>query len=250
MSIKVFVRHCFYSHNSDNNTNPDKVRPKGFNQELVYKNLKRTSKKYDLDITYLLDVKYRNDKTHFLENDPSNKIIEHTGGTDATSFTNLLNYVKELNLDDNDIVYFAEDDYLHIDDWPVIMQDAFDIPAVDYVTLYDHNDKYGLLPMYDSLTSKIYCGKQSHWRIIPNTTNTYAMKYMTLMNSIDIHLKYSKEELVWTRDAEKFGDLSSRGYILVSPMPGWSTHLENAYMSPLIDWEELLATEELKSNAM
>ena len=243
MSIKVFVRHCFYSHNSDNTTKLDKVRPKGFTQELVHKNLKRTSSKYNLDITYLLDVKYRNGKTHFLEKDQTNKIVEHTGGTDATSFTNLLNYVRDLKLNKDDIVYFVEDDYFHLDDWPTIMVDAFEIPQVDYVTLYDHNDKYGILHVYDTLLSKIYCGKQSHWRTIPNTTNTYAMRFMTLHNHIEMHYKYSKEALVWTRDADKFAELISKGSVLVSPMPGWSTHLESYYASPLIDWEYLLEQE-------
>lgn len=242
MKINIFVRHCFYSSNSDKKAN---VRPRGFSLKICHENLKRTASKYGLDITCLLDVKNRNGE-YFIESDGS-KVIEHIGGTDATSFTNLLNHVSKLNLNSDDLVYFVEDDYFHVDDWPLILADAFEIPQVDYVTLYDHADKYfGMLPMYNSLTSKIYCGNMSHWRVVPNTTNTYAMKFRTLMNDLEIHYKYSKPELQWTRDAEKFAELSSHGRTLVSPIPGYSTHLENPYMSPLIDWEYLIEEERKK----
>ena len=238
--IHVFAQHCFYSESSKNKGN---VRPKGYSGDIAYKNLKRTSEKYNLDVTYMLDIKYRNGNKHSIENDSNNKIIEHIGGTNAISFTNILNYISGLKLDRESIIYLVEDDYFHLDDWPIVLLDAFDIPQVDFVTLYDHNDKYGMLPMYDTLMSKIYCGNQSHWRVTPSTTNTYAMRFMTLLNTLDIHYKYSNPELGWTRDAAKFQELCSTGRILVSPMPGWSTHLENPYMSPLIDWEELIEKE-------
>ena len=235
--IRIFQRHCFYS---EGRVAKKDARPINFTLEKCNENLLKTTQDHKdiVEIVYLLDVKHRKGKKHFLEENPDNIIIEFSGGTDAISFNFLLDYMSSIKLGGDDIVYFLEDDYLHAYDWVNVMLDAFaTIPGIDYLTLYDHNDKYGLLPMYDKLTSKIYVSNYCHWRVVPNTTNTYAMRFSTLLNSIVIHRKYSKPELLWTRDAEKFADLTSRGYTLVSPMPGFSTHVENPYMSPCIDWD-------------
>jgi DNA-binding NarL/FixJ family response regulator len=48
-----------------------------------------------------------------------------------------------LNLDDEEIVYFLENDYLHKPEADKVLQSAFDMHlGIEYVTLYDHPDKY------------------------------------------------------------------------------------------------------------
>jgi hypothetical protein len=99
---------------------------------------------------------------------------------------NVLNYVKEQNYDDNDIIYFLEDDYIHRQGWVDILKEGFKYIAADYYTLYDHPDKYWL-PMYEDLTSRILPTPTTHWRTTPSTTNTYACTYKTLMKHFDSH---------------------------------------------------------------
>ena len=58
---------------------------------------------------------------------------------------------------DQTIVYFLEDDYLHRAGWADILLEAFTLDQADYVTLFDHQDKY-TAPMYENLQSRIFRG--------------------------------------------------------------------------------------------
>lgn len=235
--IKVFVRHCFYSDNS-----AKKIRPENFSRDICYKNLKRTSG--DLcDITYMLDTAHRNDSRHFIENFGETNIVENFGGNDAISFLNTINYIESLKLNDDDIIYFCEDDYFHVNGWPHIMMEVFNTLNPDYVTLYTHPDKYGMIPVYNNLLSKVFVTEHSYWRTVPNTTNTYACKYKTFISHINIHKKYCDLVEKWTKDSYKFSELMSIGCTLLEPMPAWSTHMELQYMSYVIDWKSLIEFE-------
>ena len=48
--------------------------------------------------------------------------------------------ILEMNLDPDEIIYCSEDDYLHKKESPEIIKDG--LVFSDYVTLYDHPDKY------------------------------------------------------------------------------------------------------------
>jgi hypothetical protein len=160
------------------------------------------------------------------------------GGNDAQSFLNVLNYVIEQKYDDNDIIYFLEDDYLHRAGWIDIMLEGFEYIGADYYTLYDHPDKY-YLQMYESLQSKIIATPSVHWRTTPSTTNTYACKFETLKKHLDIHIQYCDLVEKWTKDHDKFTHLWKIGSNLISCMPGYSTHVEGNMLSPIIDWSKI-----------
>lgn len=234
--IHVFVRHCFYSSNSNN-----KPRPANFSREICHKNLKRTGGD-DVNIMYMLDTASRKGQQHFLETLGEPNIVCMDGGNDAISFLNVVNYVEKLSLKDDDIIYFCEDDYFHVDGWTHILREGFTLNP-DWVTLYDHHDKYGILPMYHKLRSQIFVTEHTHWRVVPNTTNTYACKYKTFIKYIDIQKKYCDLVEKWTKDSYKFAELESIGSTLISTIPGWSTHMEPPYMSPVVDWDSLVEME-------
>jgi len=232
MKIKVFVRHCNYSNNS-----VYKNRPSWFNKQSCWENLKKTADS-NTDITILFDGEPSSD--HFILKDIDKyDIVKRQGGTDGHSFLNVLNYVETLDLDRNTIVYFVEEDYLHRAGWGDIMREAFDYVGVDYVSLYDHMDKYKLL-QYANLQSKIYVTPSCHWRVTPSTTNTYAMFFKTLMRDMDVHKKYCDLQIGYTRDHEKFMHLGSQGKLLVSSIPGYSTHCETEHLSPTVNWQKEL----------
>jgi hypothetical protein len=134
---------------------------------------------------------------------------------------------------DNQIIYFLEDDYLHIPGWANVLLDAFTRPF-DYITLYDHPQHY-IINEPGHVVPTNLC----HWREIPYTTNTFAAKVKTLKEDLEIHRKHSiGYEFTW--DEGKFLELKEKGRTLVSAIPGYSTHCHANYLSPLVNWSQYI----------
>ena len=234
--IYTFVRHCNISANSLN-----KQRPSWFTKEKTLFNLLETKDEYT-HVTILLDTASGcNDPTqHFSHALKQKKLIEVIpihGGTDAHSFRNLLDHVCSLILPPDAIIYLLEDDYVHQPNWPNILREGFNIPNINYVTLYDHPDKY--TQMYAGLTSQIYATPSCHWRSIPSTTNTYACLFNTLVKNKIAHEQFSDLKIGFTFDHAKFLHLSCLGQQLISCIPAHSTHVENGNLSPCVEWNIL-----------
>ncbi len=231
--IHVFVRHCFYSAISGH-----KRRIEGYSKEKCHRNLLATTDPSFVDITYIYDSFHGSLDKHFLSKEKDADIVTIKEGKESSSFLRTLAYIESLHLSPNTIIYLLEDDYLHRQGWPYVLLEAFKELSADYVTLYDHKDKY-FFPMYENLESKIYHTHTCHWRKVPSTTNTFAMRMKTLSADMDVHKKYSQDVEV-SKDHEKFLALKEKGAVLLSPMPAWSTHTEVEFASPCVDWEELL----------
>jgi hypothetical protein len=166
------------------------------------------------------------------------KLVCIDAGTECKSFQNMVKYVMSQDIPDEDIVYFVEDDYLHLPGFLKIMEEGFETNA-DYLTLYDHGDKYrpGYYETYArGFQIQIVHSKSIHWRTTPSTTNTYAMKMKTLKRDIEFHMKYSEKGII-TQDHEKFCALWNSGRSLISCIPGYSTHCDFDGIAPCIDWE-------------
>ena len=236
--IYTFVRHCNISNNSK-----DKTRPDWFTKEKALINLLET-KDANTHVTIMLDTASVADPLQHFSNKYKRdvQVVCKHGGTDAHSFINLVEYFVGLNLPDDAIVYLLEDDFVHLPGWAPVMREAFDANLADYVTLYDHSDKY-TFPMYSDLKSKIHVTKSCHWRSTPSTTNTYALLFKKLVDTAAIHLRFSDKEIGFTFDHNKFLHLAERGDKLISSIPGFSTHVEQEFLSPIVDWRKILMTK-------
>jgi hypothetical protein len=230
--IEVFVRHCHFSEVSVN-----KKRFDAFTRKGCYDNLIATLNPELVNVTFLLDTFHPSQDIHFVKQQTRFPIVTIEEGTETGSFLKLLDYVMGLNLSDETIVYFLEDDYLHRPKWGEVMLEGFSLPEIDYMTLYDHRDKY-FASDYKKLTSKLYHTASCHWRTTPSTTNTYAMRFKTLKKHLKYHKKYSLGCRI-TRDHQKFCKLTKKGAQLISAVPGFATHAEPAYASPCFEWESL-----------
>lgn len=213
--MEVFVRHCNYSAASAH-----KKRPVGFSRQACHNNLLETIDSR-VNLTFFLDTATPGD--HFIKN----QAIEIKEGTEAGSFLRMLDHVEKLDLHPDTIIYFLEDDYLHRPGWVDVLFEAFTLDA-DYVTLYDHRDKY---MHYPKLKSQIFLTPSTHWRTTPSTTNTYAMRFSTLKHHLPIHRRFSQGRKI-SADHDKFCCLARKGAMLISPIPGWSTHAEQEFASP------------------
>ena len=210
-------------------------RPEWFSKEKILQNLLATKDEHTT-ITVLFDGDI---SAHWITKYPVEKFYIHAGSGDASFFIQLQFVMEQIKTDET-IVYILEDDYVHKPGWPRILREAFGMSIlpksvkIDYATLYDHRDKY-FYEMYDTLVSKVLYTPSIHWRTIPSTTNTFAMTYKTLKEDIDIHIKHLNA------DNNKFLELGkAKGRIIASCIPGFSTHSHKEYLSPCVDWEDIL----------
>jgi len=167
MKIEVFLRHCY---SSPNQALPNRKRPPWFDKVKVYENLKRTINPDLAKINIIYDEHFGPIGDTFLDSEENTEIINC--GNEAGSFLRTLEIVESRGYDDDTIIYFVEDDYLHRENWCEVLIEAFSLPT-QYVSLYDHLDKY-IDSGYDNLESKVFFTDSCHWRTVPSTCNTYA----------------------------------------------------------------------------
>jgi hypothetical protein len=144
-------------------------------------------------------------------------------------------------LNDDEIVYFLEDDYLHKAGSQKILEDGFEL-GMDYVTLYDHPDKYlnpieGGNPYCEGRSefTRVYLGNNSHFKLTNSSTMTFAAKVKTLKDDQTILRKWTNG--THPHDFQMFQEITKTGRRLISPLPGYSTHGETRWLTPLINWE-------------
>ena len=233
--IEVFLRHCYYSKLQEL---PDRTRPKWYNKIKVFENFKNTLNSELVNYTIIYDEFYGSIDKTFLAKEKNVEVINC--GSECDSFLKTLDIVQSRNFNDDQIVYFLEDDYLHRPGWCDIMLEGFTINT-SYLTLYDFD--FFIAKGY---LSEIFVTPRSHWRAVPATTNTFACKYKTLLEDLNLHKKYSidgvkeVEGFYFSKDYDKFWELQKQHRYLISPMPGWSTHCDKNHISPIIDWKKVM----------
>ena len=148
-----------------------------------------------------------------------------------------------LKLDDDEIVYFLENDYLHRPGSDIILKEGFELGA-SFVSLYDHPDKYidpskGGNPYCQggAEDTRVYKTNSVHWKVTNSTTMTFASKVKTLKENEEIIRKHTSG--VHPDDFYMFTELRNNNKLLITPIPGYATHGETAWLSPLTDWSKI-----------
>ena len=171
--------------------------------------------------------------------------------------TALLQTVLGLKADDDDWVYFVEDDYLHTRDafaridalvrgrheildtpggkrnwWPRLGGNVGYRPLFIYPS--DYPDRY---QGKNRRPSYVFAAPNGHWRQISNTTHTYMAQGRTLRRFGPqlraASMNYSDGLLSRTVYGGLFGRTKA---LCVSPMHGFATHFTDGVMTPFIDW--------------
>lgn len=158
-------------------------------------------------------------------------------------FVHLLN--KLINQSDvNDIIYFVENDYIHRIGSDVVLQEGFDLGG-HYVTLYDHPDKYinateGGNPYIEDggEVTKVFLSKSCHWKLTNSTTGTFASTVQTLKEDYQTIIKYANAP--YWNDFHMCLELGQRARTILSCIPGYATHGETKWLTPLINWESVM----------
>jgi len=150
---------------------------------------------------------------------------------------------KALALDNDEIVYFIENDYLHKPESQKILEEGFGLGA-SFVALYDHPDKYlepkhGGNPFCEggAEDTRVYITDSCHWKMTNSTTMTFAAKVSTLKKIESILRKHTTS--AHPNDFHMFLELRQRSNLLITPIPGYATHGETKWLSPLTDWSKI-----------
>ena len=223
-------------------TGYNKVKPLYINNENCLKNAVKTFGNSEFLI--IADNVSDETKRIILECGIEDKQIHYVSvGHGAGTFNLALDLALEQN--DNEVIYFLENDYLHTKNAETIIMEGISLGA-DYVSGYDHPDKYipasrGGNPQIEDdggETTKVYLTKSSHWKITNSTTMTFAAKVSTLKRDEAILRKYTNMGH-YPQDYKMFLELRENNAILVTSIPGISTHGESMWLSPGIDWESV-----------
>ena len=239
--VNIFYRHVHIKHDA-RSRDPYKQRPEWFSHEKCFENLIRSlgnspfQNNVTLTIIYDGTVEdYNNDFISTYCKIPQMypihvKIVE--AGSNINSWRIALNQAVQAKITDSQFIYFLENDYLHTAHW---LEKTIELVhsriEFDYLSLYDHNDKY-IYPMYENLKSSLFVTQSHHWRTTPSSCGTFLVRRKTLIE--DLALWHSE-----TQDHHAFTELvENKKRILLTPLPGLSTHCMAGYLSPTIHWNE------------
>jgi len=160
--------------------------------------------------------------------------VGHGAGTFNLALTEALKW------ENGEIVYFLENDYLHKPESFNVLLEGIEIGS-DYVALYDHPDKYqdGANPFVEGggEITKVFLSKSCHWKLTNSTTMTFAAKVKTLREDEEILRSFTQGS--YPCDFEMFLALRDKGRSLITPLPGYATHGETAWLSPLTNWNDI-----------
>ena len=216
----------------------NKVKPSYINNESCLKNAIQTFPWQKHDWSTIADNISEETNNMIQKYIPRNFIDYVSVGHGAGTFNLALD--EALTYDDNEIVYFLENDYLHKPDSDKILLEGFNV-GYDYVALYDHPDKYmnGANPYVEDggEVTRVMLTKSCHWKITNSTTMTFAAKVKTLREDEAILREYTSGP--YPRDFEMFLALREKQHGLITPIPGYSTHGETAWLSPLTNWSKI-----------
>jgi hypothetical protein len=178
---------------------------------------------------------------------PKEKIIKTSLGN-SKSFIFIMEYAIT-HFNSNETVYFGEDDYLYTPKALEILTEGLKIS--DYVTGYDHPDKYSNHQHVNPLVrdggenTRVLLTKNSHWKYTNSTCMTFGANISILKEDYDVF----KEGCSHGNIPHDFGLwqflINNKNRKLISPLPGVCTHGETIYLSPLIDWENTIVSDDL-----
>lgn len=175
------------------------------------------------------------------------EVIRTNSEGNAYAFNMVLDYALEYL---EDYVYFVEDDYLHdcmrlgikSPVHTILMEGLL---RSDYVSLYDHPDKYiparqGGNPFIGedrAEVTKVFRTETWHWKLTNSTTMTFATHMDVLREDRDIWKKHTDGS--HPNDMQAFLELRSKGRSLATPIPSLSTHCDLPWLAPFGGWKNI-----------
>ena len=174
-------------------------------------------------------------------------VVRETSYGNAGALREVLRLAIELK--NKEIVYFVEDDYIHFNNkLKNIIKEG--LTKADYITLYDHPDKYEAEYNYGEDT-KLFKTNSSHWKYSISTTMTFATTVKTLKEDQEIWSNHISG--VHPNDHFVFCELKEKGRKLACVIPGLAYHTDLTYFEGkgkvyIEPWALKLVEKELSKN--
>lgn len=121
----------------------------------------------------------------------------------------------------DEVVYFVEDDYLHRPGFTAALGEGLGL--ADYVTLYDHPDKYSAEYAHGEV-SKVLKTPSSHWRYTASTCMTFASTAGVIREDFGVWERHAGGS--HPNDHGAFTELGGRGRKLAVSIPGKACHCD------------------------
>jgi len=194
---------------------------------------------------------------------------EQTSLGNSASFRYMVEKIIS-SLSDDESVYLLEDDYIHLPGAALLLSEGLSL--ADYITLYDHPDKYRLAldggnPFNFTRLhpATVFVTAHSHWATVNSTTMTFATRVKTLREDYPVWKKYTTSRN--PKDFRAFLELGQKNpsdalaFLLrgkrnqafqifknwitrkktrnvLCSIPACATHAETAFLAPVVDWRE------------
>lgn len=223
--------HIFYSHYNVTGTD-NKCRPNWFDYEKCFINLLNTINGKDIDLHVIMDGKIEDNWIKKYKD--KYKEYEIIGGNMRDAGWQMFKIALDSDsIKDNDLIYFLENDYLHVNGWDKHVLNLYQsYEGIQYVALYDHLDKYFNI-IYEDLVSKILITNSCHWRTTPSTCGSFIIPKYLWKEDYEFHTSLEGDHNKWIALNE------TKGRFILSSIPGLSTHCMEGLMSPIIDWKKI-----------
>lgn len=150
-------------------------------------------------------------------------IVSHTSNAGSLS----LAIFHALGQPEDEIIYFVEDDYLHREGMPLMQIIKEGLDHAEYVTLYDHPDKYQKKYDYGEV-GVVRRTNATHWRATISTCMTFATRVKYLRDDLKLWHKYTLD--THPHDHKVFCELKEKGRNLLVSIPGLAFHTDLTYI--------------------
>ena len=245
--------HVLYRH-VGGPVNNQADRPTWFSHEKCFKNFIESvsgeSQEIELNIHILFDGNNESLGCNFMgpwfeefknSNNENNKrlninLMKFNGGSMVASTHFAYDYaVNNDQINDKDYVYILENDYLHVPNWVGAINELIQSGIYfDYLSLYDHPDKYpnnkAFHIMHRDIQSEVFVTKNRHWRTSPSTCGSFIAQRKILKEDFENLKSGQMDHLLFDQLVGK------EKRILLTPMPSLSTHCMVNYLAPIVDW--------------
>jgi hypothetical protein len=173
----------------------DKTRPGYYSKRLCLLSFLRSvePQKERADVTFLNDGPIPVERRGLMEK--HGEIVQLAGVGNFRSHGTALSFVDSRSWRDEDLVYFAEDDYLYLSGaFSALLAAAEEIPESTYFSFYDFPDWYetGGDPLPRSRLRHFTAGGHS-WRTADSTTHTFGARVSAMRVDSWLHMMGTRE---------------------------------------------------------